>query len=508
MAQRLTIEQYINQYYSLAVQEMNAYKIPASITLAQGLIETENGNSDLCVKANNHFGIKCKAEWTGATFIKDDDKKNECFRSYASAEESFRDHSTFLLKPRYAKLFSYDISDYKSWAYGLKEAGYATNPRYPQMLIKHIEDLQLYRFDNFGLAKNPEPIKKEEPKGSVMDEATLIKLRKEIANHLNLVIIDEKFNIYSLAASNRTSVSTLMEYNDVEGEQPFRLGQNFFLEKKHKANSRKQKHTTLIGESLYDISQIYGVSLKQLRKYNRLEAWEQPAVGEEIYLAEQRSDVIKTRPFYMVEQERVEKNLKLFIPLPTPVDAKSNAQEEKKTIASTPTNTEIVPSIPKIDSPLNIPPRDTQSLAPPQTTDPKTGKVWVNHTVRAKETIFRISKNYDCKPNEILEWNGITIEQGLQVGQILKVYTLHPNGILESPTPPQTASPPPTSSIPSKGKLTITPSEKPTVKKDTATKIINGMRVEKVSLKDLYKTVKKDSSTPTPVKSKIKLDIE
>ena len=162
---------------------MNRYKIPASITLAQGLIETESGNSLLASKANNHFGIKCKAEWKGAIFIKDDDTKNECFRAYGAVEESYRDHSLFLLKPRYAKLFSYDMTDYRSWAYGLKEAGYATNPNYPAMLIKYIEELKLYQFDKFGMEKSSlKTIKPLETVPSKISKEELVKLRMQLAH--------------------------------------------------------------------------------------------------------------------------------------------------------------------------------------------------------------------------------------------------------------------------------------------------------------------------------------
>ena len=232
IAQKLTPEEYISKYYPLAVEEMNLYKIPASITLAQGLIETENGNSLLVTKANNHFGIKCKAEWTGSTHIHDDDKKNECFRSYANAEESFRDHSIFLLKPRYSNLFNYEMSDYRSWAFGLKQAGYATNPQYPAMLIKFIEDYKLYEFDKFGLEKAQLVEKPKEILKPLLSQEELLKQRKALANNIDLVIVDDSFDIYQLASHTRQTIGALMEINDIEGEQSLRIGQNFFLQKK------------------------------------------------------------------------------------------------------------------------------------------------------------------------------------------------------------------------------------------------------------------------------------
>lgn len=443
---KMTPEEYINKHYPLAVEEMNLYKVPASITLAQGLIETESGNSLLATKANNHFGIKCKTEWTGATFIKDDDTKNECFRSYSTAEESYRDHSIFLLKPRYSALFSYEMTDYRSWAYGLKQAGYATNPNYPAMLIKYIEDFKLFQFDNYGLEKPTVSVPKptEKPKSQI-SLAELIKLRRELANNIDLVIVDESFDIYKLASKNNQSVGFLMEINDLEGEQPIRMGQNFFLQKKGKMNL-KDKHTVLIGESLYDISQMYGVGLKLLRKYNKLETWEQPAVGESIHLSKLRDDFIKTRPFYQVYMERMDKNLELFIPIKLPkevapkIDTPVLAKPKDITVIEIPEVKQTTPAITQIEPPkikIDTPTPVVQEIAAPPTkiepieTIPSKGnQVWINHQVKPKETIFRISKLYECKPNEILDWNGLTIEQGLKIGQVLRIHTIHPKGLV------------------------------------------------------------------------------
>src|SRR5258705_3363489 len=145
---RMTQRDYIDKYKNDAVKDMLKTGVPASITLAQGLFESESGNSDLAREANNHFGIKCHNEWTGETFHKDDDEKNECFRKYNSVLESFDDHSNFLrTRDRYAFLFALDITDYKGWARGLKKAGYATNPEYAQKLIKIIEDFQLHELE-------------------------------------------------------------------------------------------------------------------------------------------------------------------------------------------------------------------------------------------------------------------------------------------------------------------------------------------------------------------------
>ncbi|WP_316735715.1 glucosaminidase domain-containing protein [Pedobacter aquatilis] len=138
---------YIDEFKAVAIEEMNAFGIPASITLAQGILESGSGNSDLAKYANNHFGIKCTSDWKGKNYFRDDDQKNDCFRVYKDARESFKDHSEFLKRKRYSALFQLDKNDYRSWALGLKQAGYATNPKYPDLLINMIEKYQLYQYD-------------------------------------------------------------------------------------------------------------------------------------------------------------------------------------------------------------------------------------------------------------------------------------------------------------------------------------------------------------------------
>jgi len=145
---KYTTEQYIAVYKKTAMTMMKKNGIPASIILAQGILESSNGNSELARNANNHFGIKCTSDWTGKTYAVDDDKPNECFRRYPTAEASYKDHSEFLKRPRYAKLFDLSSDDYKGWARGLKKAGYATNPKYPQLLINLIEKYNLYKLDD------------------------------------------------------------------------------------------------------------------------------------------------------------------------------------------------------------------------------------------------------------------------------------------------------------------------------------------------------------------------
>ena len=154
VAQKITVEEYIETYKDIAMEEMRKHKIPASITLAQGIIESGAGNSALAREAKNHFGIKCHKEWKGKTYTMDDDERNECFRKYKNAEDSYRDHSEFLTtRSRYADLFKLDIMDYKAWAKGLKAAGYATNPSYANILITRIEMNKLYIYDQIAMGR-------------------------------------------------------------------------------------------------------------------------------------------------------------------------------------------------------------------------------------------------------------------------------------------------------------------------------------------------------------------
>lgn len=179
--QNLTRAQYIEKYKDIAIRQMNRHKIPASITLAQGCLESDNGNSSLARKANNHFGIKCHKGWLGGRYKHDDDSKGECFRRYDSAAESYADHSNFLTnRPRYASLFDLEITDYKAWAHGLKAAGYATDPKYAQLLINIIEDYKLYQYDiPDALHKAKSDLK--EAKKKARQEKKLRKLEKKAA---------------------------------------------------------------------------------------------------------------------------------------------------------------------------------------------------------------------------------------------------------------------------------------------------------------------------------------
>lgn len=206
---------YISQFKAIAIEEMNKYGIPASITLAQALLESGIGNSDLARYANNHFGIKCNSEWKGKTYFKDDDQKDDCFRVYENAEESFKDHSIFLKRKRYASLFDLPISDYKGWANGLKAAGYATNPKYPDLLINIIEKYNLQQYDD----------------GNYIREANLVQTEtnQPVLNG-NKYIVQQGDTLYNIAKRLMISVDELKELNRMK-DNVIKIGQELITKK-------------------------------------------------------------------------------------------------------------------------------------------------------------------------------------------------------------------------------------------------------------------------------------
>ena len=252
-------EDYIKKYRDVAVEEMKRYHIPASITLAQGLLESGAGYGTLARKSNNHFGIKCGSDWRGKTVKHDDDARNECFRVYKDPKDSYRDHSKFLAgKQRYAFLFDLKITDYKGWARGLKKAGYATNPRYAHQLIDIIQRYNLDKYDKKGglkwMKENPNP---HEP---------------YIANGLLYIIARQGDTWKNLSKEFDISKRKLRKYNDLYKGYELQEGDILYLEKKNrKAPKGMYVHVLRNGESMYSISQKYGIRLKRLYKMNKMD---------------------------------------------------------------------------------------------------------------------------------------------------------------------------------------------------------------------------------------------
>jgi LysM repeat protein len=286
-AQKITTQQYINQYKEIAVNEMKRTGIPASITLAQGILESNSGNSTLAIKANNHFGIKCH-NWTGSIFTHDDDRLNECFRKYKSAEQSFRDHSEFLTThQRYAFLFNYKTTDYKNWAHGLKKAGYATNPRYAKMLIKIIEENKLYKYDSKKYKPEKEDITEPDYDNTPVladnvDNYAINPFGNDIKtyNRINYIIVKEGDTFISIAEKYGLRPWQLYKYNELPKTAEPISGKRLYIQpKRRKAPVGNNYHTIKPGENMYTISQKYGIKLKHLYRLNNMQFGTEPDIG-------------------------------------------------------------------------------------------------------------------------------------------------------------------------------------------------------------------------------------
>ncbi|MDR2036754.1 MAG: glucosaminidase domain-containing protein [Bacteroidales bacterium] len=302
--QKITTEKYINTYKDLAIKEMGRSGIPASITLAQGILESASGNSRLAVKANNHFGIKCH-DWEGNRIFHDDDAKGECFRHYKNAEESFLDHTDFLMtRSRYAFLFEYQHTDYKNWAKGLRKAGYATDPKYPQLLIDLIERYDLHQYDT-GASVSKKSIKKTQ-KGS--NTSTVQKTPKEAKSIDNFSVSVERYQVkenngtnFVVAKNGDTYASLTKEmdmmpwqlpkYNETHASTPLSEGQVIYLQpKRRKAERGMDVHVLQDGETMYDVSQKYGIRLKRLYILNRMEEGTEPPAGTQLNLRKKKKN--------------------------------------------------------------------------------------------------------------------------------------------------------------------------------------------------------------------------
>ena len=294
------VNAYINTYKFLAIAEMQRSGIPASIILAQGIHETSAGTSDLVIASNNHFGIKCKTGWTGQTVYHDDDAKGECFRSYAMASDSYKDHSDYLKQtPRYAFLFKLNPEDYEGWAHGLKKAGYATNIKYSQILIKLIEDYDLEKYSLIAMGKLPAEQPEEGSLAGEMMRASLpgfidssnqktapTTLYPDGAFSINAAkCIYAKAGVSLLSLSNQYDIplAHLLEFNDMNQEDILSNDQLIFLQRKRKVGFTAF-HIVQPGESIYTISQSEGIRYESLLEFNRLKPGEEPAPGEKLYL--------------------------------------------------------------------------------------------------------------------------------------------------------------------------------------------------------------------------------
>lgn len=324
-----TDDQYIQKFAPYAVEEMEKYKIPASITLAQGLLETGGGQSILAQQGKNHFGIKCKEDWTGKTMKHTDDAPNECFRVYDDAKQSYEDHSKFLAERKYyVNLFKLDPKDYRGWAFGLKKAGYATNPRYANILLDKIEKYKLYEFDNtdsktvlYAILKLYPDLNNDKIFMAQMDQSKVktepktikvpyhqttykeqqkklekIKSKAEILstilvkNHpnggLKFIIIPEDTNVKFVAKKFDISENKILKWNELEDEQ-LKKNDIIFLESKN-SEGNVATYKTEVGDDMHSISQKFAIKLSKLYSKNRMNEGQIPTVGQLIYLQEKK----------------------------------------------------------------------------------------------------------------------------------------------------------------------------------------------------------------------------
>lgn len=304
------VRRYIETYKNVAIAEEIRTGVPAAITLAQGIHETSAGTSDLVLASNNHFGIKCNG-WNGQTVSHDDDAKGECFRKYDSPTDSYKDHSDFLKnRPYYTSLFKLDPADYKAWAYGLKRAGYATNPKYAQILIKLIEDydLQQYtllaldgKFADGGDFVYVNDVKTEAANDEKTNEPVVQKAVVKTYNYpsgvfkineTSVVFVKKGTSFLKVANDNDLSLSRLFEFNDMKPVDIAETDQLIYLQRKRKIGA-EEFHVVQDGETLRDIAQAEGIRFESLLEYNMLKEGMQPAIGEKLNLKWKVSEMPK-----------------------------------------------------------------------------------------------------------------------------------------------------------------------------------------------------------------------
>ncbi|HPF90947.1 MAG TPA: glucosaminidase domain-containing protein [Flavobacteriales bacterium] len=303
--QRFTPEEYIGEWKEVAVKKMREHGIPASITLAQGLLESGNGNSELARKSNNHFGIKCTPDWTGGRSYHDDDKKDDCFRKYKDAAQSYEDHAKFLQKPRYAALFELKPTDYEGWAKGLKKAGYATDPNYPSKLIALIERYELDKLDkgidvaymprstSSASTNKPTTTKPSGRKPGRRSESDVItwsagRTVESFEGRIKYVTAKEGDDFRKLAQDLEMTHGMIARWNDMDKNAKLEAGQRIYIQPKRNAAKSQDEHVAVAGESLWDVSQHYGVKLSRLAKYNALSEDARLSAGQRIALKKPR----------------------------------------------------------------------------------------------------------------------------------------------------------------------------------------------------------------------------
>ncbi len=392
---------YIEQYKYLAIQEMHRSQIPASIKLAQAILESQAGTSLLATKANNHFGIKCGDSWSGNTYyLKDDDYDRNgnhiqsCFRMYEDASQSFMAHSDFIsgrgrVNNRYAVLFSLAKDNYKGWAEGLQKLGYATHPLYAKRLINIIEDYQLYTLDEKELT--PAPIV---PAGFFLEKTTSPFTK---VNGLKSVFVNYAVSPAEIAVDFGIPVDQIMKYNEFlkDENDAIKTPMNIYLEKKKRKNKdAPEYHVMGQGQTIESISQMYGIQTKALYRRNRLEVGSQPAVGSRIFLKQK----VKFAPplAKLIAVESASNEVETPFAPNTPIEPNDHIKTTQSVRTPLEQNLE---SIKKQDQPM---------------TEPQF------YTVSEKETLFSIARKFNTTVSELKALNQLT-QDAIKIGQELRV---------------------------------------------------------------------------------------
>ena len=395
------IQSYISMYKGMAIAEMQRTGVPASIKLAQGIHETMAGTSDLVIKSNNHFGIKCKDTWRGESVSHDDDARGECFRKYNSPVDSYRDHSDFLKgSTRYASLFKLDPLNYSDWAYGLKKAGYATNPRYPLIIIKLIEDYHLQDYTLIALGRAPVQeeilaktavetkekeiipvvavVKKEEPGKTIMRGTENIAKTPQYPagefkiNETRVIYAQEATPFLTIAQQYNIPLFRIFEFNDLAETEMLAKDQLIYLQRKRKTGNN-EFHIVRAGETLHDIAQEEAIRIESLLEYNQLQNRMQPAIGQQLYLRTKAPG--------------------------RPELAKNESIQDERTFAK----------------------NDKAMVTTGQLQTQTITKEAIAYTVQPKETIYSISKKYNVKIDDLVQWNQLN-SFDLKTGQQLRIY--------------------------------------------------------------------------------------
>ncbi|MFT4968437.1 MAG: LysM repeat protein [Chitinophagales bacterium] len=456
---RMTNQEYIDKYYPIAVRKMVEYKIPASITLAQGILESGSGNSKLALNAKNHFGIKCHSDWTGKGYYMDDDTADECFRVYNSPEESFADHSKFLTsRSRYMFLFTeFSIDDYEGWAKGLKEAGYATNPKYPQLLISLIERNDLSQYDRMGLKdiKDSPPIAdigvSENDPSVLPKNAYYVDDKKDVfIYNRTKTIISNGRQILEVANEFSIDLDKLMAYNDIHKGYSFTEDQFIYLQPKRNKGAEKT-HTVEVGQTMWEISQLYGIKLTKLYKKNRMVFDRQAKPEETVYMKKKSENAPRTFSYSDVLDEKNKIKEKIEAEVKAKLEAEKKAAEvaakkkleaelaaqraeaakqaleelEKRKVAAAQLEMEAQQQKEQFDAEQHPPIEAEDEVEKADPEEVEIEKPYVetsvkSYTVKVGDTLYSLSNRFYVTVEQLKELNNLE-DNNLRVGQVLVV---------------------------------------------------------------------------------------